>query len=239
MHNLRKLAHPPSPQSRTQLPWPPCPTPVSILQLASHLHYHPDTEFARFVLQGMSQGFHVGYSLRSGGLRSSFRNHPSSMVNCQVVSRYEVAAGCLFSPLTAQIWDDIHCSPISLMPGGRNTEQWRMNVDLSYQGGRSVNDGIAKPLCSLQYSSADDAVQFIEALGQYTYLIKLDLKSAYRLVPIHPQDRYLLEIRWRDQVYLDKAHPFSLCLAPILFTRWLMPLAGPWLGRAHHSKYTT
>ena len=107
-----------------------------------------------------------------------------------------------------------------------------MIVDLSYPGGTSVNDGITKPLCSLRYSSVDDAVQFIEALGQYTYLIKLDLKSAYRLVPTHPQDRYMLGIRWRDQVYVDQALPFGLHSAPILFTAvanaigWALARAG-------------
>ena len=61
-----------------------------------------------------------------------------------------------------------------------------MIVDLPYPSGRSVNDGITKPLCSLRFLSVDNVVQFIKALDQYIYLIRLDLQSAYHLVPIHP-----------------------------------------------------
>ena len=40
------------------------------------------------------------------------------------------------------------------------------------------------------YSSLDDATMFNGLLGPGTLLIKVDLKSAYRTVPLHPQDWY-------------------------------------------------
>ena len=63
-----------------------------------------------------------------------------------------------------------------------------MIVDLLYPSGRSVNDGIASDLCSLKYSSVDDALQFITMLGQNTLLIKVDLRSVYCMVPVHSTD---------------------------------------------------
>ncbi len=81
-----------------------------------------------------------------------------------------------------------------------------------------MNDGIAEDLCSLQYSSVDNAVQFITSLGQGTQLVKLDLKDAYRILPIHPQDHHLPGIRWQDQIYIDRSLPFGLRSAPKIFS---------------------
>ena len=44
---------------------------------------------------------------------------------------------------------------------------------------------------------------------------KLDIKLAYRLVPVHPQDRYLLGV---GAYYVDAALPFGLRSAPKIFT---------------------
>ena len=49
-------------------------------------------------------------------------------------------------------------------------------------------------------------------------MAKLDLKAAYRHVPVHPDDQSLLAIRWGSTTYLDIALLFSLCSAPKLFT---------------------
>ena len=48
--------------------------------------------------------------------------------------------------------------------------------------------------------------------------MKLDLKDAYRMVPVHPDDQHLLGISWRDGIYVDRALPFGLRSAPKLFS---------------------
>ena len=57
----------------------------------------------------------------------------------------------------------------------------------------------------------------IQQLGRDTQLVKLDLKDAYRIVPVHPADFPFLGIRWRERVYIDRALPFGLRSAPKLF----------------------
>jgi hypothetical protein len=49
-------------------------------------------------------------------------------------------------------------------------------------------------------------------------LSKTDVKSAYRIVPIHPDDRQLLGMRWQGMDYIDTALPFGLRSAPKIFT---------------------
>ena len=65
-------------------------------------------------------------------------------------------------------------------------------MDLSSPLGASVNDGISPALCSLHYTSVDEAAEKILVLGRGALLAKLDIKSAYRTVPVHPEDRGLL-----------------------------------------------
>lgn len=93
-----------------------------------------------------------------------------------------------------------------------------MICDLSCPTGHSVSDGIASELCSLQYSTVDKAVEIVKILGTDVQLVKLNIKDAYRIVPIHPADLPFLGIRWRDNVYIDRALPFGLRSGLKLFT---------------------
>ena len=72
-----------------------------------------------------------------------------------------------------------------------------MIVDLSAPKGKSVNDGIDPALCSLTYVTVDDAVSAILRTGKGAFIAKEDIKQAYRMVPVHPQDRPLLGVLWQ------------------------------------------
>ena len=77
---------------------------------------------------------------------------------------------------------------------------------------------LATPLlCVLKFASVDDAVTIIRRLGKGTLLLKIDIKDAYRLIPIHPDDYHLLGILWEGCTYVDRALPFGLCSAPKIF----------------------
>ena len=57
----------------------------------------------------------------------------------------------------------------------------------------------------------------ITEFGPATLLAKLDLESAYRNVPVHPADRWLLGMKWKEEIYVDSALPFGLRSAPKIF----------------------
>ena len=48
-------------------------------------------------------------------------------------------------------------------------------------------------------------------------MAKFDLKSAYRQVPVQPDDRHLLGMEWRGQLFVDTTLPFGLRSAPAIF----------------------
>ena len=53
-------------------------------------------------------------------------------------------------------------------------------------------------------------------LGPGALMAKLYVLSAYRNIPIHPDDRHLLGMFWRDNFYVDLTLPFSLRSTPFI-----------------------
>ena len=75
---------------------------------------------------------------------------------------------------------------------------------------------------------------------------KIDIKSAYRIVPVHPEDRPLLGMRWQGKIYVDATLPFGLRSAPKIFNALadaaqLASFPGPTRprGRAWERGYST
>ena len=63
----------------------------------------------------------------------------------------------------------------------------------------------------------DSAIDHIKRTGRGALLAKIDIKSAFCLLPVHPADRHLLSMRWKKQIYVDTCLPFGLRSAPKLF----------------------
>ena len=116
-------------------------------------------------------------------------------------------------------------------------------MDLSHPKGEGVNDGIEPELCTLRYTSVDEAVQRILGKGPGALLEKFNVEIAYRVVPVHPADRWLLGMRWREKLYMyiDTALPFGLRSVPKLFNAIADALEWPWIlkGRGPTSSTTS
>ena len=48
-------------------------------------------------------------------------------------------------------------------------------------------------------------------------MAKVDIQDAFRIVPVHPDDRWLLEMQWEGKTYIDSSLPFGLRSAPKIF----------------------
>ena len=225
------------PQRTTQ--WPHYHTPVRIDLLEPYLDAHPDRLYATYMAEGLRHGFRIGFTYRSAQIDQSRRtHHPSCNENPQVVSeriQAEVQAGRLLGPLPPNSLPMVHVSPLGLVPKSHQPNKFRLIVDLSSPVGRSVNDGIPSEPCSLKYASVDDAVSIVKALGKGSLLVKIDLKDAYRMIPVHPDDYHLLGVTWAGQTYVDRALPFGLRSAPKIFTAFADLIA--WILHQHGIAY--
>ena len=148
------------------------------------------------------------------------RNLQSALYHLEVVDQYlatEVREKRIAGPFPSGTIPATHISRFGVIPKAHQSNKWRLIVDLSHPQGKSVNNGISKELCSMTYITIDDAAQRIMGLGRGTLMAKIDIKSAFHLIPVHPADRHLLAMAWRDVVYIDTCLPFSLRSAPKIF----------------------
>ena len=81
----------------------------------------------------------------------------------------------------------IHTSPFGVIPEKSRPNKWRLILDLTSPNRYSVNDGVEKELTSPSYVLVDDVIIQVRQLGQGTMMAKMDVKSAYRNIPVHPK----------------------------------------------------
>ena len=210
-------------------------TPLRVREWERSLVAHPDKEFCNYLVRGITEGFRVGFRYSSCSCTRAKSNMQSAVSNPKVVEEYlakEVEKGRVVGPLELDTLPGVHVSRFGVIPKSHRPGEWRLIVDLSHPEGASVNDGIEPELCSLSYTSVDEAVRRIRARGRGTLMAKLDVESAYRMVPVHPTDRPLLGMVWKGRLYIDSALPFGLRSAPKIFNsladaiQWILEQQG-------------
>ncbi len=172
------------------------------------------------VCDGVREGFRVGFNHRLCNCLSVRGNMKSVVDHREVVEAYvqgESEVGRLLGLFDKEKFPEVQVSPFGVIPKSEPGE-WRLIVDLSSPQGASVNDGIEGDLCSLTYLSVDDIVRKVREYGKGALRAKFDIKSAYKTVPVHPDDRWLLGLMWDDMLYVDSTLPFGLRSAPKIFT---------------------
>ena len=181
------------------------------------LDSHPDQQLAAFLRRGISNGFRIGWTPGSN-LALPPPNLQSARANPEAVSALIAAESRAGRLAVAEVPDRFRKNPIGAIPKSNQPGKFRLIVDLSAPRGASVNDGIDADLCSLEYASVAQAASLVKSLGRGALMAKVDLSSAYRRVPVHPDDQYLLGLEWQGVVYYDRALPFGLRSAPKIFT---------------------
>lgn len=194
-------------------------SPLVLQRWRQSLQNYPDTTFAKYLLEGIAGGFRIGFDYQQHKCRSAKRNMLSATQHQSVIDEYlakECSVGRIIGPI-AKGSLPLQINRFGVIPKPHRPGKWRLIVDLSSPGA-SVNDGVSTDLCSLTYASIDDAVALIIRQGRGTQLTKVDLENAYRMVPVHLDDRLLLGMEWKGQWYVDTALPFGLRSAPKIFS---------------------
>jgi hypothetical protein len=169
-------------------------------------------------------GFKHGFRLNYEGPRE-----PRLCKNLKSVTQYpdiaqqkiekEIKAGRVAGPFNYLPLINLKVSPIGIVPK-KTIGDFRLIHHLSYPEGSSVNDFIDPKLCSVKYTEFDEAIHMVQDLGQNCYLFKMDIKNAFRLLPVHPDDFELLGFMFNGSYYFDKCLPFGCCISPSLFEKF-------------------
>ena len=116
-----------------------------------------------------------------------------------------------FTPQTASI---AHLNRIGVILKKHQIGKWRL---ITNPEGASVNNAIDPALCSLKYVTVKRVTRAAVSLGKGALIAKIDIKSAYCIVPVAPRNRHYLGMIWNNLVYIDGMLPFGLRSAPKIF----------------------
>ena len=181
----------------------------------AELETDPDRDF---ILTGIKEGFHIvdpDCDIRS----SEVQNHksaldPGARSEVEELIKKEIHKGnyILCSQKPAKI------SAIGAVP--KSDGGYRLIHDCSLPVGECVN-AYAPEMDKYSYESVDSAARLVKP-GYY--MAKIDIKSAYRHIPIHPRSQRVTGLRWTfsdgaDVCLYDAKLPFGARAAPTVFHR--------------------
>ena len=184
-------------------------TPLRHSQFERELAHHPNKSFTSRILTALHDRVDIGYM----GPRSpqNAKNLQSAALHPHIIDKElakECAAGRVMGPFTHQPFQNLRCSGVGVVP--KKQDKWRMIIHLSAPAGYSINDFISSDDFSLHYASIDDAVKLLLSLGTGAKMAKVDLKAAFRTIPVRKLDWELLGMQWNGMFYVDTCLPFSL-----------------------------
>ena len=196
-------------------------TPIFVDRLSLCLAEFPDQDLANYILNGFTQGFDIGFRGDFINRNTRPRNNLSAR-RCSDLVRAaierELDRGHTVGPFVSPPFVETHCSPIGSAPKPDGTV--RLVLDLSQPRGDAVNEHISREEFACTYSSFDDAVDIIRQLGVGAYMGKIDIKHAFRLCPVWPEQWPLLCYRWGGYFFVDVRLPFGSRSSPAIFNHF-------------------
>ena len=212
-----------------------CVCPISFLSLTTPLcarawhrclALYPDRGWAARLVHDIIYGVDIGYR----GARVRLPAHPGYPTPRNFVTSHEegaaitadlaaeVALGHIAGPFALVPWQHFRCSPLKTVPKKGSVSKFRIIHHLSHPYGRSVNTVILDWPCHL--SRFDDAVRIVRRLGKGCFMSKIDIRAAYRCVPVRPADWSVLGMFWDGAYYFHKTLPFGLKSSCHLWERY-------------------
>ena len=185
------------------LPSPHLPTPVKIKLLTELLRGYPSS-IINILISGLSCGFPLHYQGNHRAFEAS--NLLSALENPQVVDMKlskELAACRIAGPLRLHHFPLFEFRLLVLYLKRYRVTFVLFIICLSQRVARLT---MALLLRIRVYGMPQLPMQYA---GPSCFLAKTNIKSAFRIIPIHPNDYPLLGMKWRGRFYYDRCIPMG------------------------------
>ena len=202
-------------------------TPVNVAMLKQLLTSYWNAEF---ILQGFISGFSLGVIDKPCFATSKLKLLPVKPA-LRVKVDEEIGAGRFLGPFSSVPIPGMVVSPLTAIPKPCG-EKHRLIFNLSSPFGGSVNDNIHQSQKSVQYCSVTDVAQWLldnETLP--SYLAKVDLADAFRIIPIKKEDWKYLGIRLGNSYYVDRCLPMGAASSCRIFQAFSDALVWMFMAR--------
>jgi hypothetical protein len=167
--------------------------------------------------------------------------HPQSCKNLKSAAEHEVfvdssievltSSGHAAGPFPSPPLSNFRCSPLGVVGRKRNPNKLRVINHLSWPHNSSVNDGIPDSEACISYDMFERAVHDLIRSGRGSLMAKLDLKDAFRHIPVRAADWHLLGFHWGYKFFYLLVLAFGLKNAPYIFN--LFAEALHWIIQRH------
>ena len=150
-------------------------TPLILKQWIKELENHPDAVFTNYILNGISNGFRIGFNQVATCISAASNMH-SAIENAEVVQEYlkkEVPLGRIVGPIrpgAAPVGTQL--SPFGVIPKPSQPGKWQLILNLSSPDNKSVNAGIEPELCSLWYLHLDEVISEVARIGKGALVVR-------------------------------------------------------------------
>ena len=194
-------------------------SPIKVDILLKLLENYPNQSDRKILAEGFLFGFRVGYE--GPRLPTVCRNLVSAFQNnTELEQKFlkELELNRIAGPFSYRPFTNLRLSPIGLVP--KKSSGWRLIHNLSHPLGKSVNSHIDPENCSVQYTSFDKVLCTISEVGPNSLMGRMDVSSAFRLLPIHPDDFVLFGFKFNDYFFFDKCLPMGCSASCQLFEKF-------------------
>jgi hypothetical protein len=207
-------------------------SPLHINAWDHYLHDYPDRTFVAMLLQIISFGANLGFigdqhPQSCKNLRSAVEHNALVGSSIEVLTSSGHAAGPFPSPPLS----NFRCSPLSVVGCKWNPNKLCVINHLSWPHHSSVNDGIPNSKAQISYDMFECAIHDLVSLGRGSLMAKLDLKDAFRHIPVRAADLHFLSFHWGSKFFYFLVLAFSLKNAPYIFN--LFAKALHWIIQRH------
>ena len=192
-------------------------TPIKVGPFGAYLTGY-DKNKADYLISGLTKGFF----LESEGLttpRTEVANPPISRHLAEQVRKKlykEIDAGCVKGPFKSPPLPNFRVSPIKVTEK-KEPGTYRFIHNLSYPYEESVNASIPREKVAVQYNTIDDGISYIKLVGRGAHLAKTAIKSAFRIIPVHPSQYHLLGMKWEGNYSYDTMLPMGCSISCAIF----------------------
>ncbi|XP_067260176.1 uncharacterized protein [Chanodichthys erythropterus] len=176
---------------------------------AHELVHHPDQNFTQYLLAGLKE---VTTSLICKNLQSAIAE-PEAV---DTLIAKELESGFMIGPFDSPPFKLFQISPIGVATRKFSGKK-RMIIVLSAPHNSthpSINSLIPLEEFSLCYHNIDHAINLIKNAGYGAWLAKVDITSAFKVMPIHPDFWHLFGIRWKGKFYFSVRLTFGCKSSP-------------------------
>ena len=132
----------------------------------------------------------------------------------------KIAKGHILGPFDEPPLPDMVFSPLNIIPKAGSEGEYQLIHDLAYPyNSQSLNSCIPQEEASVQYRYLEDVINMAMEIGTSAWGARIDVKHAFRNLPIHFDDLQLLGFTLNNKYYINSTLPFGASSSCAIFER--------------------